>query len=67
MKEKLEERLAQLKEEYVNGQRILADLKRREMNLRETLLRISGAVQLIEEELEKFTESNKAGENENAD
>lgn len=66
MKEKLEERLAQLKEEYVNGQRILADLKQREMNLRETLLRISGAVQVLEEELEGFTESTKAGENENA-
>lgn len=67
MKEQLLERLEQLNEELSNGRRMLADLQRREVNLRETLLRISGAIQVIEEELKKTADSKRVGENGNAD
>ena len=51
MKEQLEERLAALRVEFESGQKMLADLERRTAVLRETMLRISGAMQVLEEEL----------------
>ncbi len=53
MKEQLAKRLQELKNEFETGQKTLAELEAREANLRETLLRISGAIQVLEEELEK--------------
>lgn len=53
MKEQLTSRLAELKAEYESGQKMLADLERRQMELQQTLLRISGAIQVLEELLEK--------------
>jgi hypothetical protein len=49
MRTQLEQRLAQLKGEYENGQKMLADLEGRQAELRATLLRISGAAQVLEE------------------
>lgn len=51
MKEQIEQRLATLKAEYKSGQKMLADLEAQKINLYETLLRISGAIQVLEEEL----------------
>lgn len=51
MKEQLQNRLLALKAEYEAGQKVLANLEVQKANLRETLLRISGAMQVIEEEL----------------
>ncbi len=51
MKEKLEQRLQSLKSEYEAGQKMLAELEVKQANLRETLLRISGAIQVLEETL----------------
>lgn len=45
----LRSRLADLREEYVGGQRLLADLESRATTLREQLLRIDGAVQVLNE------------------
>jgi chromosome segregation ATPase len=53
MKEQLEKRLAQLKAEFESGQRVMVELEAKQTNLRDTLLRISGAIQILEEELEK--------------
>ena len=53
MQEQLQERLAQLKEEFDKGQRRLAQIEVDALELRQTLLRISGAIQVIEEELAK--------------
>ncbi len=53
MKEQLEERLQQLKTEYEAGQKMLAELEAKQASVRETLLRISGAIQVLEEELAK--------------
>ncbi|MCP2729236.1 hypothetical protein [Limnofasciculus baicalensis] len=56
MKQQLEQRLQSLKVEFESGQKILADLEAKQANIRETLLRISGAIQVIEEELNKASE-----------
>ncbi len=56
MKEQLEQRLQSLKSEFEAGQKILAELEAKQANIRETLLRISGAIQVIEEELNKASE-----------
>jgi hypothetical protein len=42
-------RLATLKSEYTSGQHLLADLDARASTLREQLLRINGAAQVLEE------------------
>jgi predicted nuclease with TOPRIM domain len=49
MKEQLEQRLQALKTEYEAGQKMLADLEAKQANLQGTLLRISGAIQVLEE------------------
>ncbi len=49
MKEQLEKRLVQLKAEFASGQKVMADLEAKQANLRDTLLRISGAIQILEE------------------
>ncbi|EGJ32668.1 MULTISPECIES: hypothetical protein [Moorena] len=57
MKEKLEQRLQSLKSEYEAGQKMLAELEAKQANLRETLLRISGAIQVLEETLGEPTDT----------
>ena len=55
MKEQMEQRLQQLRNEYETGQKMLADLEAKQLSLRETLLRIDGAIQVLEEVLEAET------------
>jgi hypothetical protein len=47
--QEIEDRLAQLTQEYEAGAEQLVELRRREVALRETLLRISGAIQVLQE------------------
>ena len=49
MQEQLEARLEVLRKEFETGQGRLRDLEMQEAHLRETLLRISGAIQVLEE------------------
>lgn len=49
MKGVLQQRLNELKAEHDNGQRLLADLDARRESLRTTLLRIGGAIQVLQE------------------
>lgn len=49
MKERLANRLAQLQSEFESGQKVLADLDARKAELQATLLRISGAIQVLQE------------------
>ncbi len=51
MQEQLQKRLQSLTTEYKAGQKALANLESQKANLQETLLRISGAIQVLEEEL----------------
>jgi predicted nuclease with TOPRIM domain len=53
MREQLQQRLEQLRQEFEAGQKMLTDMEAKQASLRETLLRISGAVQVLEEELAK--------------
>lgn len=52
MKEQIEERLNHLRAEFAAGQEILAELERRRENVRQRLLRMSGAIQVLEELLQ---------------
>lgn len=45
----IEKRLNELKVEYESGQKMLVDLDKRQAELQQTLLRISGAIQVLEE------------------
>lgn len=49
MREQIEKRLQELRGEYDEGQRMLADLQARQSSLHETLLRIAGAILALEE------------------
>jgi uncharacterized coiled-coil protein SlyX len=49
MREKLEQRISELKAEQEKGQRVLAEINARQAELQQTLLRISGAIQVLEE------------------
>jgi prefoldin subunit 5 len=47
--ERVETRLKALRQEYETGQKMLADLQSRQLDLQQTLLRISGGIQVLEE------------------
>lgn len=51
MRTHLEQRLAELKSQFAHGRKVLSDLEVQQARLRETLLRISGAIEVLEEEL----------------
>lgn len=51
MRERLQTRLLELKHEFETGQGKLQELDQQQIRLRETLLRISGAIQVLEEML----------------
>jgi hypothetical protein len=53
MKDQLVQRLTVLKAEFDAGQGMLAELESKQAELRNTLIRISGAIQVLEEELAK--------------
>ncbi len=55
MKEQIEQRLKKLKTEFESGQKIIADMEVRQSNLKNTLLCISGAIQVLEELLNQKT------------
>ena len=59
MNNPLEERLSQLKSQYAAGERELEQLQQREKELQSTLLRVSGGVQVLEEEIEKARQSSE--------
>lgn len=52
MRTQVEQRLNELKAEFESGQQMLAEFEAKQANLRETLLRISGAIQVLEELLD---------------
>jgi uncharacterized membrane-anchored protein YhcB (DUF1043 family) len=59
MREQLEKRLQDLKTEFESGRKMLMELEAKQANLKETMLRISGAIQILEEELAKSEETTK--------
>jgi hypothetical protein len=57
VKEQMEQRLTELKAEYEAGRKMLAELEAKQANLQQTLLRISGAIQVMEELLSAAPQS----------
>ena len=49
MREQLVQRLQELRSEFESGQKLMAELDARQAHLRSSLLRISGAMQVLEE------------------
>lgn len=58
MKDKLQLRLKALQEEYQKGQERLNELEQESSNIQSTMLRISGAIQVLQE----LMESDERGE-----
>ncbi len=61
MQEKLVARLTALSQEYEAGRNMLADLEARQVELQQTLLRIGGAIQVLEELLAADQPANANG------
>lgn len=57
MKDKIQQRLQSLKTEFEAGQKMLAELEARQAHLRDNLLRISGAIQVLEETLDEDSQA----------
>jgi hypothetical protein len=55
VREQLQHRLDELKKEFEKGQLRLRELEIQQFSMRETLLRISGAIQILEELLTEHT------------
>lgn len=53
MKEQLERRLEELRAEYEKGKATLEELDTKASNVRAMMLRLSGAIQVLQEELER--------------
>ncbi len=64
MTDQVRARLAELRQEYETGQRRLQELMAQEVAVRETMLRISGAIQVLEELTGKAADG--AADNESA-
>ena len=60
---RLQERLDELKAEFELGQKKLSEMENQAATMRNTLLRISGAIQVLEEEIARASESVNASNN----
>lgn len=56
MKDQLQQRLQTLKAEYEAGQKMLVELDNKRAEVQQTLLRIGGAIQVLEEVLSEIPE-----------
>lgn len=60
METRLRQRLAELRAEYEKGKKTLEDLEAQANSVRATMLRISGAVQVLQEELGEAADSKES-------
>jgi len=60
MEEQLQKRLEELKKDFEIGQARLKELETEQAYVRETLLRISGAIQVLEEALQNNKQAEAA-------
>jgi len=58
MKGQLENRVKELKSQLESGEKMMEELDTKRTNLGYTILRISGAIQVLEEMIEKSDENN---------
>lgn len=52
LRQRLEQRLKVLQAEFETGQKMLADLEAQRASLRDTMLRLAGAISVLQEELD---------------
>lgn len=52
LRQRLEQRLIALQAEFDTGQKVLADLEAQQASVRDTLLRLAGAISVLKEELD---------------
>jgi uncharacterized coiled-coil protein SlyX len=62
MREQLEQRLAELKAQYEHGLKVMSELEAQQATLRRMMLRISGAVEVLEEELNRSAQPAASGD-----
>ncbi len=55
MKEQMEKRLEELKAELAAGEKLLAELQAQQASVQQTMLRIAGAIQVLQELLGQDT------------
>ncbi|MDP4182077.1 MAG: hypothetical protein Q8942_13435 [Bacillota bacterium] len=60
MKEKLEARVNELKAELETGRKIMDEIEMKRANLGQTIIRISGAIQVLEELMSSDSEKDEA-------
>ena len=53
MKDQIENRMRELQAEFDSGKKAVVELESKQVNIRNTMLRISGAIQVLEELLEE--------------
>jgi predicted nuclease with TOPRIM domain len=63
MKEQLQKRLEELRAEYEKGKSTLQELEEKTANVRSMMLRLSGAIQVLQEELERADPGSASGGN----
>ena len=56
-RETIEARLTELRREFESGQKLMRELEGKQMEVRDTLLRIGGAIQVLEELLGEGTKA----------
>ncbi len=66
LKYHIQERLKMLQVEFQSGQAMLAELEAKQTNLRETLLRMSGAIQVLQECLQEAESAEAIADNQPA-
>ncbi|WP_224241984.1 hypothetical protein [Hyalangium gracile] len=49
MKDQMEKRLEELKAELASGEKLLAELQAKQASVQQTMLRIAGAIQVLQE------------------
>ena len=61
MRDQIQARLGELQREYEKGQEELYKVEKQQVHLRETMLRISGAIQVLEELLTRGPQDGQDG------
>ena len=62
LSERLEQRLKALQAEFETGQKMLADLDAQRASLRDTMLRLAGAISVLQEELDMASGDGASGD-----
>ena len=62
MRDRLEERLKELSAESEKGQKVQTQLDAQQKSIQESMLRISGAIRVLEEEIDRSKKDSEGGD-----